>query len=87
MLRDKLRSLLLALQDVEFFRMTMQDKSPHFCIRPHADLYLLHCAIFASSLIWSAYRGRFLCGGLEAIGDAVAEGRLDWFCEGEAEGL
>jgi hypothetical protein len=29
--------------------MLMQDKSPHFYMRPQADLYLLHCAIFASS--------------------------------------
>ena len=29
--------------------MAMQDKSSLFYMRPHADLYLLHCAIFGSS--------------------------------------
>ena len=42
--------------------MTMQDKSPHFYMRAHADLYLLHCAIFASS-----------SGQLEKLADRVID--------------
>jgi len=43
---DQIRAKVKAFVDKG---MTMQDKSAHFYMRAHADLYLLHCAIFASS--------------------------------------
>lgn len=43
---DQIRAKVGAVVDKG---MTMQDKTDHFYMRAHADLYLLHCAIFASS--------------------------------------